>query len=229
MLCLYGPTSFMLVSPCALIQFSGVQVVQFACPVRGSHTQMLQVTNPTYQQCRIEPVLKGGQWRIAPFLDFEPLQSKAVELSYQPMTMTVDRQENSVEELHVVVCLSVCLSVSRSVGRSVVCLPHVRLIRLSSFRDLSSSPSPMDPAQSLTYKEPLSPPRWRTPSRVNSQQRLSRRWCSVCTTGCRRNNSNPHTRARSTHTHKFSGKREDNGQTLLCFLGSFLFPRLNEY
>eukprot|EP00066_Takifugu_rubripes_P027985 XP_011617251.1 PREDICTED: hydrocephalus-inducing protein homolog [Takifugu rubripes] len=71
------------------------EVVQFACPVRGSHTQMLQVTNPTYQQCRIEPVLKGGQWSIAPFLDFEPLQSKAVELSYQPMAMTVGRRENS--------------------------------------------------------------------------------------------------------------------------------------
>lgn len=70
--------------------------MQFVCPVRGSHTQMLQVNNPVYQQCRIVPVLKGGPFRIAPFLDLEPLENKMIEITYQPMTMTADGKKDSV-------------------------------------------------------------------------------------------------------------------------------------
>lgn len=70
--------------------------MQFACPVRGSQTQMLQVNNPVYQQCRIVPVLKGGPFRIAPFLDLEPLENKMIEITYQPMTMTADGKKDSV-------------------------------------------------------------------------------------------------------------------------------------
>lgn len=96
------------------IKASCLQVVQFVCPVRGSQTQMLQVNNPTYQQCRIVPVLKGGPWRVAPFLDFEPLENKMIEITYQPMTMTTDGRKDSVG------------------GASYGALSYVKLIWLSS-------------------------------------------------------------------------------------------------
>lgn len=73
-----------------------LQVVLFSCPVRGSHTQVLQVNNSTNEECRIVPVLKGGPWRLEPFLDFEPLENKMVSISYQPMTMAADGKKDLV-------------------------------------------------------------------------------------------------------------------------------------
>lgn len=91
-------TRLTLYSPrlCTIMKASCLQVVQFTCPVRGSHTQVLQVNNPTNEECRIVPVLKGGPWRVEPFLDFEPLENKTISITYQPMTMTADGKKDLV-------------------------------------------------------------------------------------------------------------------------------------
>lgn len=52
------------------------------------------------QQCRIIPVLKGGPWRVAPFLDLEPLETKMIEITYQPVKMTADGTKDLVVEPH---------------------------------------------------------------------------------------------------------------------------------
>lgn len=75
-----------------------LQVVNFVCPVRGSLTQTLNVTNPTNQQCTISPVIEGEQWSAAPTILFEPLQNKTYVITYRPLTMTVDGQKHQVHQ-----------------------------------------------------------------------------------------------------------------------------------
>lgn len=77
---------------------SAFQVVNFACPVRSSHTQTLHVFNPVNQQCSIRPVIEGEQWSAAPSVILEPLQNKAYEITYRPLTMTADAKKHLVEE-----------------------------------------------------------------------------------------------------------------------------------
>ncbi|XP_029378255.1 hydrocephalus-inducing protein homolog [Echeneis naucrates] len=66
------------------------EVVNFVCPVRGSHTQTLPLFNPTNLHCSIKPVIEGKQWSAVPYVTLEPLQNKAYEITYRPLTMTAD-------------------------------------------------------------------------------------------------------------------------------------------
>ncbi|KAM6936867.1 hydrocephalus-inducing protein homolog [Xenentodon cancila] len=66
------------------------EVVHFVCPVRSSQTQTLSIVNPTKQRCNIRPVIEGDQWSAALFVNFEPHQNKTFDITYRPLTMTVD-------------------------------------------------------------------------------------------------------------------------------------------
>ncbi|TDH09205.1 hypothetical protein EPR50_G00084380 [Perca flavescens] len=70
------------------------EVVNFVCPVRGSHTQTLPVFNPTHQQCCIRPVVEGKQWSAAPLVILDPLQNKTYEITYRPLSMTADGKKH---------------------------------------------------------------------------------------------------------------------------------------
>ncbi|KAK2918189.1 hydrocephalus-inducing protein homolog [Channa argus] len=77
-----------------IVASTGKEVVNFVCPVRGSHTQTLPVFNPTNQRCSIRPVIEGEQWSAAPSLTLEPLQNKTYEVTYRPLTMTTDGKKH---------------------------------------------------------------------------------------------------------------------------------------
>ncbi|XP_026221932.1 hydrocephalus-inducing protein homolog [Anabas testudineus] len=77
-----------------IVASTSKEVVNFVCPVRGSHTQTLSVFNPTNQRCSIRPVIEGEQWSAVPFLTLEPLQNKTYEITYRPLTMTTDGKKH---------------------------------------------------------------------------------------------------------------------------------------
>ncbi|XP_043979545.1 hydrocephalus-inducing protein homolog [Gambusia affinis] len=66
------------------------EVVNFSCRARSSQTQTLTVTNPTCESCNVTLVVKGEQWSAAHFMTFEPNQSKTFDVTYRPLTMTID-------------------------------------------------------------------------------------------------------------------------------------------
>ncbi|XP_025759455.1 hydrocephalus-inducing protein homolog isoform X1 [Oreochromis niloticus] len=70
------------------------EVVNFVCPVRGSHTQTLSVLNPTNQCCSIAPVIEGEHWSAALSVNFQPHQNTAFTITYRPMTMTASGQKH---------------------------------------------------------------------------------------------------------------------------------------
>lgn len=92
--CLHS-TGCVIIPCCSLLI---VQVVNFVCPVRASHTQTLSVFNPTNQRCTIRPVIEGEQWSAVPFLTLEPLQNKTYEITYRPLTMAADGKKHLVQE-----------------------------------------------------------------------------------------------------------------------------------
>nr|XP_019962004.1 PREDICTED: hydrocephalus-inducing protein homolog [Paralichthys olivaceus] len=73
---------------------AGKEVVNFVCQVRGSHTQTLQLLNPTNQCCSIRPVIEGKQWLAAPCVTLKALQSKTYDITYRPLTMTADGKKH---------------------------------------------------------------------------------------------------------------------------------------
>uniref|UniRef100_A0A3Q3MLA1 HYDIN axonemal central pair apparatus protein n=1 Tax=Mastacembelus armatus TaxID=205130 RepID=A0A3Q3MLA1_9TELE len=77
-----------------IVASTSKEVVNFVCPVRGSHTQSLPVVNPSNQCCSIRPVIEGQQWSGAPSMTLEPLQQKTYEITYRPLTMTTDRKKH---------------------------------------------------------------------------------------------------------------------------------------
>ncbi|XP_068168771.1 hydrocephalus-inducing protein-like [Antennarius striatus] len=88
-----SPPSLTVTGSC-IVAPTSKEVVNFVCPVRGSHTQTLQVCNPTQQKCCITPEIKGEQWSAAPSFFLEPLQNKAYEITYKPVTMTAEGTKN---------------------------------------------------------------------------------------------------------------------------------------
>ncbi len=73
-------------------------MVRFVCPVRGSDTQTLLVSNPINQRCSIRPVIEGKEWNAATSVTFESLQNKMYEITYRPLTMTADGEKHLVEK-----------------------------------------------------------------------------------------------------------------------------------
>lgn len=87
------------------------QVINFVCPVRGSHTHALPVFNPTNQQCSIKPIIEGKQWSAAPYVTLEPLQNKTYEITYRPLTMTINEKKHQVHKHNLsFVCAMSCLT-----------------------------------------------------------------------------------------------------------------------
>ncbi|XP_075998117.1 hydrocephalus-inducing protein homolog [Genypterus blacodes] len=70
------------------------EVVNFVCPVRGSHMQSLTVVNPTNQHCTITPVFEGEQWSAVPSLILDSLENKTYDITYQPLTMTAQGKKH---------------------------------------------------------------------------------------------------------------------------------------
>ncbi|XP_077566662.1 hydrocephalus-inducing protein homolog isoform X1 [Stigmatopora nigra] len=93
--CIDGSTPITLtVTGSCIAAASNKEIISFSCPVRGSHTQTLSVFNPTNQRCSIRPVINGKHWRAAPSVVLEPLQANVYEVTYRPLTMTVDGKKH---------------------------------------------------------------------------------------------------------------------------------------
>ncbi|KAM9854716.1 hydrocephalus-inducing protein homolog [Aulostomus maculatus] len=92
-----SPATLTVTGSC-IVASTSKEMVNFVCPVRGSHTQTITLNNPTHQPCNIRPVIKGQHWRAAPSVVLEPLQNKTYDITYSPMTMTGEgkRHEGSV-------------------------------------------------------------------------------------------------------------------------------------
>ncbi|XP_076588631.1 hydrocephalus-inducing protein homolog [Chaetodon auriga] len=88
-----SPVTLTVTGSCIIASTSS-EVVNFVCPVRGSHIQTLPVFNPTNQHCSIRPVIEGEQWSAAPSVILEPHQNKLYEITYQPLTMTADGKKH---------------------------------------------------------------------------------------------------------------------------------------
>ncbi|XP_022605572.1 hydrocephalus-inducing protein homolog [Seriola dumerili] len=88
-----SPVTLTVTGSC-IVASTSKEVINFVCPVRGSHTQTLPVSNPTNQRCSIRPVIEGEQWNAAPCVTLDPLQNKTYEITYQPLTMTADGKKH---------------------------------------------------------------------------------------------------------------------------------------
>ncbi|XP_029289106.1 hydrocephalus-inducing protein homolog [Cottoperca gobio] len=88
-----SPVTFTVTGSCIGASISK-EVLNFVCPVRGSHTQTLHVFNPTNQHCSIRPVIEGEQWSAAPLLILTPFQNKTYETIYRPLSMTADGKKH---------------------------------------------------------------------------------------------------------------------------------------
>ncbi|KAI3370851.1 hypothetical protein L3Q82_007368 [Scortum barcoo] len=89
----FSPVTLTVTGSC-IVASTSKEVVNFVCPVRGSHIQTLPVLNPTNQHCTIQPVIEGEQWSAAPSVTLEPLQNKTYKITYRPLTMTVDGKKH---------------------------------------------------------------------------------------------------------------------------------------
>lgn len=88
-----SPITFTVTGSCIATSTSR-EVVNFVCPVRGSHTQTLSVLNSTNQCCSIAPVIEGEHWSAALSVNFEPHQNTAFTITYRPMTMTTSGKKH---------------------------------------------------------------------------------------------------------------------------------------
>ncbi|CAL8355249.1 unnamed protein product [Lota lota] len=70
------------------------EVLTFCCPVRGSHTQSLVLSNPTAQRWSLQPIVEGDHWSAAPVLLLEPLETKSYPITYAPLTMAAQGRKH---------------------------------------------------------------------------------------------------------------------------------------
>nr|XP_029134421.1 hydrocephalus-inducing protein homolog [Labrus bergylta] len=88
-----SPVTFTVTGSC-IVASTSKEVVNFVCPVRGSHTLTLPVFNPTSHHCSIRPVIEGEQWTAKPSVTMEPFQNKTCKITYKPLTMTADKKKH---------------------------------------------------------------------------------------------------------------------------------------
>ncbi|XP_027128846.1 hydrocephalus-inducing protein homolog isoform X3 [Larimichthys crocea] len=84
-----SPVTLTVTGSC-IIASTSKEVVSFVCPVRGSQTQTLRVSNPMNQHCTIRPVIEGEQWSAATSVILKPLQQETYKITYRPLTMTAE-------------------------------------------------------------------------------------------------------------------------------------------
>ncbi|TMS05303.1 Hydrocephalus-inducing protein-like protein [Larimichthys crocea] len=84
-----SPVTLTVTGSC-IVASTSKEVVSFVCPVRGSQTQTLRVSNPMNQHCTIRPVIEGEQWSAATSVILKPLQQETYKITYRPLTMTAE-------------------------------------------------------------------------------------------------------------------------------------------
>uniref|UniRef100_A0A8C5EU15 Hydrocephalus-inducing protein-like n=1 Tax=Gouania willdenowi TaxID=441366 RepID=A0A8C5EU15_GOUWI len=84
-----SPTKLTVAASCVAAS-PNKEVMNFACPVRGSHTLPVSLLNPTNQRCSVRPVIKGKEWSTQLLVSLEPHQNMTLDIIYQPLTMTTD-------------------------------------------------------------------------------------------------------------------------------------------
>ncbi|KAK9517107.1 hypothetical protein VZT92_024999 [Zoarces viviparus] len=88
-----SPVTLTVTGSC-IVASTSKEVVNFVCPVRGSHSQTLPVFNPTNQHCSIRPVVEGEQWSAASSVILEPHQNKTYKITYRPLSVTADGKKH---------------------------------------------------------------------------------------------------------------------------------------
>ncbi|KAM8849594.1 hydrocephalus-inducing protein homolog isoform 2-T2 [Spinachia spinachia] len=88
-----SPVTLTVTGSC-IVASTSKEVGTFVCPVRGSHSQTLHVSNPTNQHCCVTPVIEGEQWSAASSVILEPLQNKTYEITYRPLSVTADGKKH---------------------------------------------------------------------------------------------------------------------------------------
>ena len=70
--------------------------VHFTTYVRHKETKNVLVQNRTNVSCTIRPIIDGEYWSGADTFSMEPSSSKPYEVSYKPLTMTLDNKKHQV-------------------------------------------------------------------------------------------------------------------------------------
>ncbi|MGH0168092.1 UNVERIFIED_CONTAM: hypothetical protein FKN15_053854 [Acipenser sinensis] len=71
------------------------EVVNFVCQVRTRQSQSILLQNKTNQLWNLRPVIEGEQWSGPPSFVVEPHQpNKPYEITYRPLTMTLDGKKH---------------------------------------------------------------------------------------------------------------------------------------
>lgn len=72
------------------------EIQQFSTIVRQQDIKNLQIVNRTNANWQIKPVIDGEQWDGPKIIDIPPQQIGIYELTYKPLTMTLDGAKHKV-------------------------------------------------------------------------------------------------------------------------------------
>ncbi|VEL31580.1 unnamed protein product [Protopolystoma xenopodis] len=76
------------------------EVQQFQCPVRQTDTRLLQIANRTYIPWCLSPVFDGDrQWTGPETFEVEAQSTRAYEVTYHPLTMSLDGKKHQVNSV----------------------------------------------------------------------------------------------------------------------------------
>ena len=72
------------------------EVQHFSSHVRNKETKLLNVINRTNQLWQLKPIIDGECWSGADWFVVEPQGNKNYELTYYPLTMTLENRKHQV-------------------------------------------------------------------------------------------------------------------------------------
>lgn len=71
-------------------------MVIFSCSVRSKEVRTVIINNKTNQRWQLSPVIDGEYWSGSDVMVVEAQQAKPYELTYRPLTMTLDGKKHMV-------------------------------------------------------------------------------------------------------------------------------------
>ena len=76
------------------------QSLHFTANVRGKEKRQLTIHNRTHSTWLLHPIISGEHWVGPDTLTIDPSRAGHYDLTYQPMTMTVDSHKHQVRGGH---------------------------------------------------------------------------------------------------------------------------------
>lgn len=72
------------------------EIYHFSTSVRQKETRNLQLANHTNLAWNLRPIIDGEQWRGSEAVHVPPQTTKMYELTYHPLTMTLEGKKHTV-------------------------------------------------------------------------------------------------------------------------------------